>query len=78
MSVLAMKATLEVQQEVFLSVYLCLHTKCSLIAKSLNTDCKKCLHTVCNLLTACQHLNQIKAEQLTRTFEVLVEILYIF
>ena len=41
MSVLAMKATLEVQQEVFLSVCLCLHTICSLIAQSLNTVCKE-------------------------------------
>ena len=42
--VVAMKATLEVQQEVLLSVCLCMHTICSLIAQSLNTDCKEFAH----------------------------------
>ena len=58
MSVLAMKATLEVQQEVFLSVRLCLHTKFSLIAQSLNTDSKEFAQSL-QFITNCQHLNQI-------------------
>ena len=46
MSVLAMKANQEVQQEVFLSVCLCLHKVCSLIAQNLNTDCKEFAHSL--------------------------------
>ena len=36
---------LKVQKAVFLSVCLCLHTICSLIAQSLNTNCKQFDHS---------------------------------